>query len=121
MDRSLKGWKPLNGVMDTTGVNAEEYPFPVDQERISLLERFIKDCQQRNIRLTMIVSPMYICSKEDVFKIPRELAAKYDIQFIDHYRDTTFVGQAGLFYDFGHLNRKGAEIYSEIISKELKR
>lgn len=121
MDRSLKGWKPLDGVMDTTGVKAEEYPFPIDRERISLLERFIKDCQHRNIQLTMIVSPMYICSKEDVFKIPRELAAKYDIQFIDHYRDTTFVGQAGLFYDFGHLNRKGAEIYSEIISKELKR
>jgi len=64
---------------------------------------------------------MYICSKEDVFKIPRELAAKYDIPFIDHYRDTTFVGHEELFYDFGHLNRKGAELYSEIISKELKR
>ena len=121
MDRSLKGWKPLDGVMDTTGVKPEEYPFPIDQERISLLERFIKDCQQRNIQLIMIVSPMYICSKEDVFKIPRELAAKYNIPFIDHYRDTTFVGQADLFYDFGHLNRKGAEIYSKIISKELKR
>ena len=121
MDRSLKGWKPLDGVMDTTGVKPEEYPFPIDQERISLLERFIKDCQQRNIQLIMIVSPMYICSKEDVFKIPRELAAKYNIPFIDHYRDTTFVGQADLFYDFGHLNRKGAEIYSEGVSKELKR
>lgn len=121
MDRSLKGWKPLDGIMDTTGVKAEEYSFPIDQKRISLLERFIKDCQQRNIQLIIIVSPMYICSKEDVFKIPRELAAEYNIPFIDHYRDTTFVGQAELFYDFGHLNRKGAEIYSERICKELKR
>jgi len=121
MDRSLKGWKPLDNVMDTTGIKAEEYPFPIDQERISLLERFINDCHQKNIQLTMIVSPMYICSKEDVFKIPRELAAKYHIPFFDHYRDTTFVGHAELFYDFGHLNRKGAEIYSEKVSKELKR
>ena len=121
MDRSLKGWKPLDNVMDTTGIKAEEYPFPIDQERISLLERFINDCHQKNIQLTMIVSPMYICSKEDVFKIPRELAAKYHIPFFDHYRDTIFVGHAELFYDFGHLNRKGAEIYSEKVCKELKR
>ena len=121
MNRNLKGWKPLDGVMDTAGVKAEEYPFALDQERILLLEKFIKDCQQKNIQLSMIVSPMYVCSKEDVFKIPRELAAKYDIPFIDHYRDTMFVGHAKYFYDFGHLNRKGAEIYSEIISKELKK
>jgi hypothetical protein len=113
--------KPLDGVLDTTGIKAEEYPFPIDKERVDLIERFIKDCQQRNIQLSIIVSPMYICSKEDVFKIPRELAAKHHIPFIDHYRDSTYVGRPELFYDFGHLNRKGAEIYSEMIAKEIKR
>ena len=119
MDRSLKGWKPLDGVLDTTGLKAEEYPFPVDQERVNLMERFIMDCQKKNIQLSMIVSPMYICSKEDVFKIPRELAAKHHIPFINHYRDSAFVGHPELFYDFGHLNRKGAEIYSKIIAQEF--
>ena len=121
MDRALKGWKPLDGVLDTIGLKAEEYLFPVDQERVDLLERFIKDCKQKNIQLSMIVSPMYVCSKEDVYKIPRELANRHHIPFIDHYRDTTFAGHAELFYDLGHLNRKGAEIYSTMISKELKR
>ena len=83
MDRSLKGWKPLDGVLDTTGVKAEEYPFPIDQERIDLLERFIKDCKQKNIQLSLIVSPMYICTEQDVYKNPRELAAKHHIPFID--------------------------------------
>ena len=121
MDRSLKGWKPLDGVLDTTGVKAEEYPFPIDQERIDLLERFIKDCKQKNIQLSLIVSPMYICTEQDVYKIPRELAAKHHIPFIDHFRDSTFTGHSELFYDYGHLNRKGAEIYSKIISNEIKR
>ena len=121
MDRSLKGWKPLDGVLDTIGIKAEEYPFPVDQERIDLLERFIKDCKQKNIQLSLIVSPMYLCSEKDVYKIPRELAEKYQIPFIDHYRDSAFVGHPELFYDFGHLNRKGAEIYSKKICEELKR
>jgi len=121
MDRNLKGWKPLDGILDTTGLVAEEYPFPIKQEKVVLLERFIRDCQQAGIRLSIIVSPMYICTKEDVYKIPRELAFKHKIPFIDHFRDSTFVGHPELFYDFGHLNRKGAMIYSEIISKELKR
>lgn len=120
MDRSLKGWKPMDGILDTIDVKAEEYPFPVDQERVVLLERFIDKCQQSHIQLIMVASPMYICSKQDVFKFPRELADKHHIKFIDHYRDTTFVGHAEYFYDFGHLNRQGAERYSTILAKELK-
>lgn len=120
MDRSLKGWKPLDGILDTTGIIAEEYPFPVDQERVALLERFISDCQKNNIQLIIVFSPMYVCSKEDVLKYPRELAAKHHLSFIDHYRDSDFVGHPELFYDFGHLNRKGAEKYSRKLSKELR-
>lgn len=120
MDRSLKGWKPLDGILDSTGIIAEEYPFPVAQERVALLERFINDCQKNNIQLVIVFSPMYVCSKEDVPKFPRELAAKHHLNFIDHYRDSDFVGHTDLFYDFGHLNRKGAEYYSHLIAQELK-
>lgn len=119
MDRSLKGWKPMDGVMDTTGVVAEEYPFPVDTARVALLERFINDCKKNNIQLIITFSPMYVCSKEDVLKFPRELAQKHQLTFIDHYRDSDFVGHPELFYDFGHLNRKGAELFSQKLSKEL--
>lgn len=120
MDRSLKGWKPLDGQMDTTGIQAEEYPFPIHNQKLQLLEHFIRDCQNNNIRLSIIVSPMYICSEQDVFKIPRDLAVKYGIPFYDHYRDTTFMGHATLFYDYGHLNRKGALIFSRKVCEELK-
>lgn len=120
MDRSLKGWKPLDGQLDTTGIKAEEYPFPIHQEKLQLLEQFIQTCQAHDIQLSIIVSPMYICSKKDVYQVPRELAAKYNIPFIDHYRDTTFTGHPELFYDFGHLNRQGATIYSNMVCEELK-
>ena len=121
MDRSLKGWKPLDGQMDTTGIQAEEFSFPIHQQKLQLMEQFIKDCQAKGIWLGIIVSPMYVCSEQDVFKVPRDLAAKYDIPFFDHYRDTTFMGHANLFYDYGHLNRKGATIYSRKICEELKK
>ena len=120
MDRSLKGWKPLDGQIDTIDIKAEEYPFPIHQEKLQLLERFIQKCQAHDIKLCFIVSPMYISSEEDVFHVPRELAAKYDVPFIDHYRDSTFTGHPELFYDFGHLNRQGAMIYSKMVCEELR-
>lgn len=121
MDRSLKGWKPLDGQLDTTGIKAEEYPFPIHQEKLQLLERFIQTCQAHNIQLSIVVSPMYVCSEKDVYQVPRELAVKYDIPFIDHYKDTTFTGHPELFFDFGHLNRQGAMIYSNMVCEELKK
>ena len=120
MDRSLKGWKPLFGEIDTIGVKAEEYPFPKDSNRIYLLNRFIDVCQTNHIQLVIIVSPMYVCSKEDAFKFPRVLAEKRQIPFLDHYKDSNFVGKKELFYDFGHMNKTGAELFSTIITKELK-
>ena len=64
---------------------------------------------------------MYICSKIDVFKFPRDIADQYHIPFLDHYRDSSFTGHAEYFYDFGHMNRQGAELYSKQVAKELKR
>ena len=120
MDRSLKGWKPLYGQLDTTGLTAEEFPFQVHQEKLKLLERFIQDCQAKGIRLGLIVSPMYICTDQDVFKVPRELSKQYNIPFFDYFRDPQFMGHAELFHDYGHLNREGAIIFSKKVCDDLK-
>ena len=120
MDRSLKGWKPLDGQLDTTGLKAEEFPFPIHQEKLQLLERFIQDCQSKGIRVSFIVSPMYICTEQDVFKVPRDLAKRYDIPFFDYFRDPQFMGHAELFYDYGHLNREGATIFSKKVCNDMK-
>ena len=120
MDRSLKGWKPLIGVIDTTEVKAEEYPFPIANNRIQLLDKFIDICHNKHIQLIIAISPMYVCSKEDIFYIPKLLAEKKQVPFLYHYNDTAFVGKKELFYDFGHMNKIGAQKYSHIISKELK-
>lgn len=119
MDRSLNGWKPMDGVMDKTDVVAEEYPFPKDEERITILKRFIQDCKKNDIQLILTFSPMYVCSNEDILRFPRDLAMEYHLPFFDHYRDSEFVGHSNLFYDFGHLNRKGAIKFSGILAKEI--
>ena len=120
MDRSLKGWKPLDGQLEPTGLVAEEFPFPIHQEKLKFLERFIQDCQAKGIRLCLIVSPMYICTKQDVYKVPRDLAKRYNIPFFDYFRDPQFTGHAEIFYDYGHLNKEGAIIFSKNVCSDLK-
>ena len=120
MDRSLKGWKPLDGQLDTTGLKPEEFPFPIHQEKLHLLERFIQDCQAKGIRLVLMVSPMYICTEQDIFQVPRDLARQYNIPFFDYFRDPQFLGHEELFYDYGHLNREGAILFSEKVCNNLK-
>lgn len=119
MERSLKGWKPLDGQMDTTGLKAEEFPFKIHHQKLQLLEKFIQVCQAKDIRLSLIVSPMYICTEQDVFKVPRDLAKQYGIPFYDYFRDPQFMGHAKLFYDYGHLNRGGAMIFSKKVCDDL--
>ena len=120
MDRHLKGWKPLDGQLDTTGLKAEEFPFPIHKQKLQLLERFIQDCLDKGIRLSLIVSPMYICTEQDVFKVPRDLAKQHDIPFFDYFHDPQFIGHAELFHDYGHLNREGATIFSKKVCNDIK-
>ena len=63
---------------------------------------------------------MYICTKQDIYKEPRDLAKQYNIPFFDYFRDPLFMGHAELFYDYGHLNREGATIFSQKVSNDLK-
>ena len=119
MDRSLKGWKPLDGQLDTTGVVAEEYPFAPDQQKQEILEQFISTCKEKGIRLILTVSPMYVCSKNKPFDFVQKLSTKHHLPYIYHYDDPDYVGHSEYFYDFGHLNRQGALKYSEKFSKEL--
>ena len=120
MDRKLKGWKPLDGQLDTTGLKAEEFPFPTLQQKLQLFEQFINVCQTKGIKLSLIVSPMFICTEKDIFKVPRDLAKRHQIPFFDYFRDPQFMGHAELFYDYGHLNREGATIFSKKVCNDLK-
>ena len=119
MDRSLNGWRPLEGTVDTVGVEAEKFDFERDAERIRLLERFAEKCRSRHIRLVLAVSPMYVCTEDDVFGFIHDFARRQGLTLLDHFRDTAFVGHRELFFDRGHLNREGAERFSRVVAGEI--
>ncbi|MBR1484672.1 MAG: hypothetical protein IJ612_03145 [Prevotella sp.] len=119
MDRSLGGWRPLDGQIDTVGVEPEQFPFDQDGDRIQLLNRFADLCRQHHIRLVLAVSPMYVCADDDTFAFIRDFGRRRGLTVLDHFRDTAFVGHRDLFFDRGHLNRKGALRFSQVLAKEM--
>lgn len=119
MDRRLKGWRPMDGVADTTGMKPERFDFEHDADRIALLDRFTSLCRQNHIRLILAVSPMYVCCDDDVFAFVRDYGRRHGLTVLDHFRDSAFVGHRELFYDRGHLNREGALRFSQVLAREL--
>jgi len=117
-----KGFKVLSGQLDTAfgGSQPEKFPFAPDREKIAYLQIFINKCREKNIQLLFLCSPMYAVEESGLFDIPERLAKKNGIPFINDYYLRDVTGHLEYYYDFGHLNAKGAERYSSIIAHQLK-
>lgn len=117
-----KGFKPLFGQLDIKyGNKPEEFPFPVDKDKVHYLQAFIDTCKKKQINLVFLFSPMYAVDKNtNLFHIPDSLTKKNNIPFINHYNLVGITHHREYFYDFGHLNEDGAKKYSSIIASELK-
>jgi hypothetical protein len=49
----------------------------------------------------------------------KQIAGNNDIPLLDYYNNPLFLGKFGLFNADTHLNIKGAEVFSELFSKDL--
>ena len=101
-------------------IKPEEFPFPVDTDKLNCLQAFISLCKEKKIQLIFLISPMYAVEKTTAFNFPDSIAKKNDIPFLNHYNMEGLTGHAEYYYDFGHLNENGAKKYSSIIASELK-
>ncbi len=127
--KDYKGFVPLYGVIP-------EYQRKSDIEKdieisknealdtilISTFNRFIKIAQESGTKLVFVLSPIAV--KSDIsqsvsyLKI-KEIAKSNKIPILDYYNDTAFLEKYQLFDAKTHLNIKGAEVFSEIFSKDI--
>ncbi len=81
----------------------------------------IKYLRQRNIMLIFITTPVYKAfteyyDKEYIILMRRDmtqLQSKYNIEYYDFSRDTTFSYNNKFFYNSDHLNKMGAKEFSK--------
>jgi hypothetical protein len=117
-----KGYVPMSKVWNAS-IQHYSVPFydEIDSTKVRIFESFIKDCKNSGIKLYIVASPNYytigFINKSNL--IAKEIAQKYKIKFLDHSSDSLFLNNNIFFADPGHLNNKGAIIFSNIIVDEI--
>lgn len=107
-----------NSMQHEPMVDNSNHEYYYDEEKLSLLERFIAE-NKDSIHLYFAISPEYGRTNDELFEPLKELCNKYSVPLLNHYCDTMFTRHQELFGNQNHLNQKGAIIYSTIIQQEI--
>jgi hypothetical protein len=128
-DYYYKGYESntLDHIVDSiTTPNYEKAVYPLTGPGKTALENIVSICKQKKILLFFISAPEYksynlnsVANKEEIIGFYNMQASKNKIKF---FRDDSLelCNNASLFANVGHLNRKGANIYTMILATRLK-
>lgn len=118
---NFHGYQPLIG----NKVGKEPISLSINTEVDSYakdkFEFFVSEVTKRNIPLFVIISPGYVAPFPDTKSEieTKRILAKYNIPLWDYSDDATFKKRA-FFYDYVHLNEKGATYFSKTIAQRIK-
>jgi len=96
-----------------------------DTALIKLFEVFLSECDSSNIKLILVFPPVYkegqifVSNWDEVIDIFKQYSNKYDVPLFDYSNDTLSF-QKEYFYNSGHLNRNGAELFTRKLIKDIK-
>lgn len=124
---SLNGFVPVYNILDTNMVSEnlsiqfKENKIPHD--KFIDLYKIIDLCEINNIKTIIIIGPFYKTNKnldKILDQIYQELKSYKNISFLDFSRNSLFLGNGLYFYDNLHLNKMGADLYSDLLSHKIE-
>ena len=113
---------PLDGIMnyqphlEKDGIDNPK----ADSLKLKYLERLIHDCKQNGTRLVFVSSHIYLGVWNTSLDWLSKVCEHNNIRYYNHYFDTVFYKKPSLFADSYHLNKVGAELFSRLLSHEIK-
>jgi hypothetical protein len=108
----------LKAVLDSCKIN-------LDANSIYLFYQFIKECKKKNIELILVYSPEYIAAQKFIknrnklINYYKFTAKRFNIKFLD-YSSNAICLDTKYFLNAEHLNKKGSELFSKQLVKDLK-
>lgn len=96
----------------------EEHEEPV-KAKLNCIERIIQKCKARDINIAICFPPTLSDFKQD--SIPcvnaiKDICRRYNTPCLVDYNNKYYQSHPELFYDTGHVNKFGADIYTRKIS-----
>jgi hypothetical protein len=101
------------------------YALPVQDSSMQLLQEYIQYCRSRHIELIFVYAPYYykaanyITNLNEIKDMVEQLAKTNQIPMLDYSRNYLDSSQQ-YFYNSQHLNKLGAELFSQQLAQDLK-
>jgi hypothetical protein len=94
--------------------------YEIDNNKLDLLEEFIKLTKEKEIPLIIVYSPVYyLYDKNYTIDICSDICRKNDVTFVDFSKDSEFLRKRELFGDISHLNNDGAKLLTMKLLKMI--
>jgi hypothetical protein len=117
--------KSWNDDFDKAKDKIQYYSAKLDSPSIQLFEKFLQECKNKNIKIIFVYTPEYIegqkfiKNREEIMGLYSKLSKKYSIPFYDYSNDSISF-QKKYFYNAEHLNKTGAELFTNMFIKKLE-
>ncbi len=125
----IKGFKAENRTWNADFSKAkakmDTYEAKVDPKLIELFDNFLMECKQKDIKVILVYTPEYIegqhfvKNRKYVINLFENYSEKHKIPFLD-YSNNDICTKKKYFYNASHLNKIGAELFTNILINDLK-
>ncbi len=95
---------------------------PLDDKKVQLLKETVARCKSSGVRLVLIHSPYFneMKGESSTTRKIKEICEEYEVEFINDSQMPEFVGNHEYIYDALHLNEQGANLFTNMLIKQLE-
>lgn len=115
-----KGYTGVKKILKIEDTLKPKQNYDIDPIKYYYMERLITTCKEHDVPLIFYISPAYNSTDGREYEVAYKLAEKNGIPVFNHLTDSMVCINRNLFGDSQHLNEEGAEVYTKIVSKEIK-
>lgn len=114
-----------NSDFDKARFTMKYYEVKIDTASMILFDRYLNECKANNIKIIFVYPPEYIegqkfiKNRNKLIALYTKFSKKYCIPFYD-YSDNSMSYQKKYFYNAIHLNKLGAELFTNELIEKLK-
>ncbi len=123
-DKGLLGYSPhktdKSRLLAVEHVKTESKAIVAD--KVAEIEKTLARAKEKGVRMVLAVSPYLeqIDGVSPTLKVLQEMSEKYGCLLLDYSQNEAFTGDVTKFYDVGHLNDRGAALFTSMLANEIK-
>lgn len=121
-----KGYVPRDDSWDGSAFQQiDTLGFTCNPDAVNIFDHYLAQCQKEGIHVVMVYAPFYIGATrkmgpavDSMFALYQSFADRYGCDILNYIYDSISYDTLN-FYNASHMNRRGAELFSTKLAKDL--